>query len=464
MGSTLENLDDGMKEDIIGLGLSPDEQEKVARIVGCDVVTLHTTDVDGRSVGLPIPGRQFLSSMKHGSGIDGSSVKGFGRGVHESDMWMAPDLQTGLVLPWKNPMDRSMGRVVADLKNADGTDFEGDPRGILKKQLKRASDMGFDFIVAPELEFFVFPTDESGKPVPVSEGNTTYYAHIPGQMADIRNEMMIKLKECGLDIEAGHPEVADNQHEINFSCGNALEQADRVLLFKDVVKEIARRHNHHATFMAKPIAGVNGSGMHTNMSLGALGGDENLFYDEGAEDKLSVLTKQFIAGIMAHIDAITAVANPTVNSYRRLIPGFEAPVYTSWGYSNRSSLIRVPGIKNPKATRIELRSPDPTCNPYLAFAVILAAGIDGIEKEMVPPAPRKEDVFKLSPKELAEFGIGTLPTSLKSAVEFLERDEVVRDALGEHTYQSFLKSRMAEWMGYKQRVSREEFSRYASDF
>ena len=457
-------LNDDVRLQIDALDISAEDKKIVEKVMRQDLVTLHTTDVDGRSIALPIPGCQFLSSVAAGSGIDGSSIKGFGRGVHESDMWLKPDLLTAIVLPWKNSRDRSMARVVSDLKNADGSDFEGDPRGILAKQVKRAADMGFDFIVSPELEFFVFPKDEDGRPVAVSDGNGYYYLHTPGDMADMRSEMMFRLKQLGLKVEAGHPEVAHNQHEINFECGPVLDQADKVVLFKDIVREVASMEGLHATFMAKPISGVNGSGMHTNMSLASKETGKNLFYDENSEDKLSNLAKNFIAGIMKHIDAITAVANPTVNSYRRLIPGFEAPVYKSWGYSNRSALIRIPEVKNSKATRIELRSPDPTCNPYLAFAVMLAAGLDGIENGLTPTDPRKEDVFELSSSELLELGIGSLPTSLRDAVSYLENDSVVRDALGYHTYIAFIESKRKEWLAYKQYVSEWEVERYVSMF
>ena len=468
MGEASENylfgLDEKACRKIEGLNISEKYKKVVAKVMSQDLVTLHTTDVDGRSIALPIPGCQFLSSVRAGSGIDGSSIKGFGRGVHESDMWLKPDLSTALVLPWKNSRGRSMARVVSDLKNADGSDFEGDHRGILMKQVAKAADMGFDFIVSPELEFFFFPKDEEGRPVTVSDGNGYYYLHTPGDMADMRSEMMFRLKQLGLKVEAGHPEVANNQHEINFECGGALGQADKVVLFKDVVREIASMEGLHATFMAKPISGVNGSGMHVNMSLASKETGENLFYDEGSEDGLSELAKQFVAGIMEHIDAITAVANPTVNSYRRLIPGFEAPVYKSWGYSNRSALIRIPEVKNAKATRVELRSPDTTCNPYLAFAVMLAAGLDGIERQLTPPDPRKEDVFELSVSELLDLGIGSLPTSLRNAVSYLEKDSVVKGALGEHTYVAFVESKRKEWLDYKQHVSEWEVDRYVSMF
>ncbi len=451
---------DVLQKKINELGLSEEDAGKLLGLAQADSVEVCCSDVDGRSLALPVPGRQVISAVKSNAGIDGSSIKGFGRELNESDMWLKPDLSTALVLPWNNPNGRTLGRVVADVLDADGANFEGDPRHILRKQVERAARMGYDFVLSPEIEFFVFPRDENGDPVAVSEGNGHYYLHQSGGVADVRTEMMLQLQAVGLDVEAAHPEVAHNQHEINFACGGVLTQADNVLLFRDVVKAVAAEQGRHATFMAKPVAGVNGSGMHTNMSLSGVDGGENLFYDEGAPDKLSVLAKRFIAGILAHINAITAVANPTVNSYRRIIPGFEAPVNIAWGPSNRSVLVRVPKAKTPNATRVELRSPDPMCNPYLAFAVMLAAGLDGIEKELDPPPPVKEDVFDLSPQKLVEMGIGHLPTSLRNALEFLERDKVIRDALGEHTYQAFMAAKLKEWGEYKQHVSEWELKRY----
>ncbi|MFA4891315.1 MAG: type I glutamate--ammonia ligase [Candidatus Gracilibacteria bacterium] len=440
--------------------MSNEYSRRVLELARADLVEIHCSDVDGRSLSLPVPGRQIISAVKDNAGIDGSSIKGFGREVNESDMWLRPDLSTALVFPWKNSNGRTLGRVVADVLDADGTSFEGDPRRILRKQIERAAGMGYNFVLSPEIEFFVFPRDEKGDPVAASESNGYYYLHQSGKVPDVRTEMMLKLQAVGLDVEAAHPEVAHNQHEINFACAGALSQADNVVLFRDVVKAVAAEQGCHATFMAKPVAGVNGSGMHTNMSLSGAEDGKNLFYDEGAPDKLSVLAKQFIAGILEHINAITAVANPTVNSYRRIIPGFEAPVNIAWGPSNRSVLIRVPKAKVPDATRIELRSPDPMCNPYLAFAVMLAAGLDGIEKKLDPPPPTKEDIFDLPPQKLVEMGIGHLPTSLRNALEFLEKDKVIRDALGEHTYAAFRDAKLREWGEYKQHVSEWERDRY----
>lgn len=455
-----EDRIDVLQKKVTELGLSKEDAGRVLGLAQADLVEICCSDVDGRSLSLPVPGKQVISAVKNNAGIDGSSIKGFGRELNESDMWLKPDLSTARVLPWNNPNGRTLGRVVADVLNADGTSFEGDPRRILRNQVERAANMGYKFILSPEIEFFVFPRDEKGNPVAVSEGNGHYYLHQTGGVADVRTEMMLQLQAVGLDVEAAHPEVAHNQHEINFACGEALKQADNVVLFRDVVKAVAAEQGRHATFMAKPVAGVNGSGMHTNMSLSSIDDGRNLFYDEGAPDKLSALAKQFVAGILDHINAITAVANPTVNSYRRIIPGFEAPVNIAWGPSNRSVLVRIPKAKTPNATRVELRSPDPMCNPYLAFAVMLAAGLDGIEKELDPPTPTGEDVFDLSPQRLAEMGIKHLPTSLRNALEFLEKDKVVRDALGEHTYQAFMAAKLKEWSEYKQHVSDWEVKRY----
>ena len=421
-------------------------------------IKLQFTDVNGFIKAVTIPSKKLEDVFEHNAWFDGSSIEGFTR-IFESDMVLKPDVSTFAIVPWTVGTDNSAARIICDVCLPDGEPFEGDPRYILKKQLARAKKMGYDYYVGPELEFFLLKK-ENGTLKSLPFDNAGYFDQTMDLAGDIRGQMALYMSEFGLEIEALHHEVAVGQHEINFKYGDALTQADNVCTFKYVVKSVARKYDLHATFMAKPIEGINGSGMHCNQSLFKDG--ENVFYDEQASDHLSDLAKKFIAGQLEHVKGLTALLNPTVNSYKRLVAGYEAPVYIAWGQTNRSALIRIPRVSasTPKATRCELRSPDPTCNPYLAFAGMIAAGLDGIEKGMTPPEPVNENVFDLSSAEALNKGVDTLPGNLSHALSFLEDDKVLREALGEHTFSMFLAAKRAEWLEYKTQVSPWEVEKY----
>lgn len=421
-------------------------------------IKLQFTDVNGFLKAVTIPIEKLEDAIDHNVWFDGSSIEGFTR-IFESDMYLKLDLSTFVVIPWTKGTDTTSCRIICDVYMPDEKPFEGDPRYILKKQIEKIHAKGLEFYVGPELEFFLF-RKENGTIKPLPHDSAGYFDQSTDLANEIRNQMSANLAEFGLDVEALHHEVAAGQHEIDFKYGDVLNQADNATTFKFVVKAIAQKYDLHATFMAKPIAGINGSGMHVHQSI--FRGDENLFFDESAPDWLSSMAKSFIAGQISHIKAMTAVLNPTVNSYKRLVAGYEAPVYIAWGHTNRSALIRIPRVSptKKKGTRCELRSPDPTCNPYLAFAVMLAAGMDGIEKGMTPPAVVDEDIYHFSDEEALNKGVDTLPSNLEHALHYLEKDEVLKEALGEHTYRMFKAAKEAEWMEYKASVSTWEIGKY----
>lgn len=390
--------------------------------------------------------------------FDGSSIEGFVR-INESDMYLRPDYDSFVILPWK---DR-VARLICDVYCADGeTPFLGDPINVLKKVIKEAADMGYTFNVGPECEFFLFQLDEDGN-------TTTKTADVAGyfdmgqsdQGEQCSRDICLALEEMGFEIETSHHEVAEGQHEIDFRFDEVLKTADNVVTFKHVVKTYARRHGLHATFMPKPVFGINGSGMHTNMSLMKDG--KNAFYDPDAELGLSETAMQFIAGVLAHVKGITAMANPLVNSYKRLVPGYEAPVYIAWSASNRSTLIRVPASRG-MGTRVELRSPDPSCNPYLEMALCLAAGLDGIKKKMTPPAGTSKNLYDMSDEERIADGIDSLPGSLEEAMIEFQKDPFIKEALGEHVYEKYTEGKLREWDKYRTNVTEWEVNRYLSKY
>ena len=389
-------------------------------------------------------------------GFDGSSIQGYAR-IDESDMIAKPDPKTFQLLPWR-PKENAVARMFADIYEPDGTPYKGDPRWVLKRNLKKAEDLGYTFYVGPELEYFYFKSSE-GKPETLDKGG--YFDLIPLDYAsDLRRETILALEAMGIRVEYSHHEVAPSQHEIDLRYSDALSMADNAMTYRLVVKEIALRHGVYASFMPKPIFGQNGSGMHTHQSL--FKGNKNAFYDPKDEFHLSKMAKAYTAGVLKHAKEISAITSQWVNSYKRLVPGYEAPVYIAWARRNRSALVRVPMYKpgKEKATRIELRCPDPACNPYLAFAVMLAAGLKGVEKGYTLPAPVEEDIFEMSEKERKQHGIDSLPGSLQEAVQAMEKSELVRETLGDHIFQKFIENKNIEWDQYRLHVSQYELEKY----
>ncbi len=416
---------------------------------------LQFVDIQGivKNVGIPVS--QAEKALKSGISFDGSSIEGFVR-IEESDMVLKPDINTYCVLPWDVSGGKA-ARMICDVYKPDGKPFEGDPRYVLKRAMKEAKKRGFVMNTGPELEFFLFERrdgDSTNKPHDFGG----YFDFPPIDRAEeIRQEIVIALEKMGFNIEASHHEVSAGQHEIDFKYADALTTADNVITFKFVTKTIALKNNLHASFMPKPVFGINGSGMHTNISL--FKGNRNAFFDESKEYEVSDTLRYFIGGLKKHVKAFTAVTNPIVNSYKRIVPGYEAPVYISWSGANRSSLMRIPAARG-MSTRIELRSPDPSCNPYLTFAVILMAGLDGVENQIDPDEPTTLNLFHLSDEERRGMGIESLPGNLKEALDYLETDNIIREALGEHVYNDFMRLGRAEWDAYRIQVHQWELDRY----
>jgi glutamine synthetase len=438
-------------------------QEQVLKIVqekNVEFLRLQFTDISGIVKNVAIPVTQIGKALKSGISFDGSSIEGFAR-IQESDMVLQPDLSTFSLLPWRTKDGSNEARLICDVHLPNGKPFEGDPRHVLRQQLKKAQEMGFSMNVGPELEFFLFEKQNGGSAtIPHDFGG--YFDLGPVDLAeDVRREIVRALTQMGFTIEASHHEVAKGQHEIDFVYDDALKNADKVVTFKYVTKTIAMREGLRATFMPKPIYGAAGTGMHANISL--FRGGENAFFDSEAKTGISDLARFFIGGLIEHACAITAIANPLINSYKRLVSGFEAPVYITWSGPNRSSLIRIPAGRG-LSTRIEFRSPDPTCNPYLTFAVILAAGMDGIKRGIDPGEPVDLNVYHLSPAERKAMGIKTLPANLKEALDYLEADSVVRRALGEHVFENIMRLGLLEWEAYNTYVHPWEVERYINTF
>ena len=446
-------------------GLSAEAQAVVDEIEqkNVDFLRLQFTDILGTVKNVSIPASQAEKAFTEGIYFDGSSIDGFVR-IQESDMRLEPDPSTFAILPWREKENSAAARLICDVFNTStGEPFSGDPRGVLKRAIARAEEMGYDINAAPEPEFFLFEEDENGRATTVTNDAGGYFDLAPKDLAsDVRRDIIYGLESMGFDIEASHHEVAEGQHEINFTYDDALSTADNVATFRSVVRAIAAEHELHATFMPKPIARINGSGMHTHISLFQDG--ENAFHDDDDEFNLSETAKQFTAGILEHAPAVTAVANPTVNSYKRLVPGYEAPVYIAWSDRNRSALIRKPAARTPAASRIEARFPDPSCNPYLAFAALIHAGLDGIERGLDCPDPVRENIYDFDEAKREEYGIETLPKDLGAAVDALEEDEVIQSALGDHVFEKFVEAKRSEFQDYLVSVSEWELDRYLETF
>ncbi len=429
-----------------------------------DFLRLQFTDILGVVKNVSIPASQAEKAFTEGIYFDGSSINGFVR-IQESDMRLKPDPETFAILPWRKREDSAAGRLICDvIDTSTGEPFTGDPRYVLKQVLERAADMGYTVNAGPEPEFFLFQEDEEGRATTDYTDHGGYFDLAPKDLAsDVRRDIVYGLEEMGFEVEASHHEVAKAQHEIDFKYADALSTADNVATFRSVVRAIASQHDMHATFMPKPIPRINGSGMHTHLSLFDADG-ENAFHDESDEFNLSTTAKQFLAGVLEHAPAITAVANPTVNSYKRLVPGYEAPVYIAWSDVNRSALVRKPAARAPAASRIELRSPDPSCNPYLAFAAMIHAGLDGIEQGLEAPDPVRENIYEFNEAKREEYGIDTLPGDLGRAIDALEADPVIQEALGDHVSEKFVEAKRAEYADYIVEVSDWELDRYLETF
>jgi glutamine synthetase len=431
---------------------------KMAKDNDVKFIRMWFTDILGFLKSFAITREELEQALEDGMGFDGSSIEGFAR-IDESDMIAMPDPDTFQLLPWRPREHRAVARMFCDIQKPGGEPFEGDPRYVLKWNLKRAADMGYTYYVGPELEYFYFK-DSKGTET-LDEGG--YFDMVPLDAAtDLRRETVLILDEMGIGVEYSHHEVAHSQHEIDMRYTDALTMADNVMTYRLVVKQVAIQNGVYATFMPKPVFGINGSGMHVHQSL--FKGDKNSFFDPNDKYNLSKVAKSFIAGLLKHAPEITLVCNQWVNSYKRLVPGYEAPVYLSWARRNRADLIRVPEYKpgREKATRIEFRSPDPACNPYLAFSVMLAAGLDGIEKGYEPPAPVEENVYEMTEEERKKKNISTLPASLNEAIQLCEKSQLVRKALGEHVFYAFLKNKKIEWDQYRIHVTDYETNRYLS--
>lgn len=440
-----------------------DKKELIERVQvdGVKFISFQFTDVTGTVKSVDAPISRLGEALDHGFWFDGSSVEGFAR-IQESDMLLVPDMETYAVLPW-SPETMRRARLFCDIYNPDGTPFAGDPRGALRRSLQALETRGMKYMVGSEPEFFLFRRNGSTDIHPVPHDVGGYFDFSPNDEAvRVRTELMEALDSMGLEVEVGHHECALGQHEIDFHFSNALRSADNVLTLKYTVKAIAAQHGLIASFMPKPIFGINGSGMHCHQSLFNLG-DENLFYDAEDTFNLSTLAYGFIAGQLSHARAFSAVTAPTVNSYKRLVPGYEAPVYVGWAQTNRSALIRIPqAIKGmTTAVRAELRCPDPSCNPYLAYTVMLAAAMDGIDKNLVAPKPMNNiNIYELTREERRANSIIELPASLREALSELEGDEVLKKALGKELYEAFTRAKWAEWDDYRLNVMDWELTRY----
>ncbi len=435
------------------------EKEEVLKGVqqdNIDFIDLMFCDLYGNLKSVTISPRELEDCIDNGKWFDGSSIEGFTR-IHESDMLLVPDVSTYLRLPWPRH-ERNVARIVCDVHEPDKTPFQGDPRYILRRVLESAGSKGYDYYVGPEIEFFLFRSKQDR----TYHDTAGYFDFSPYDLAThLRALMVSTLEKLGIRVEMTHHECAPSQHEIDIQYGDALRTADNVLILKQAIKTVANDEGLHATFMPKPIYGVNGSGMHTHQSIFNAEG-KNLFYDKEDKYNLSLLARQFLGGQLKYIREIAAVLCPTVNSYKRLVRGYEAPVYICWGQRNRSALIRVPKYSKgrEKSTRLELRCPDPSCNPYLAFAVMLAAGLRGIEEEIQPPAPVEEDVYEFDDQRLAKFYIRTLPSDLEEAIREFKQSEFAKATLGEHAFDKYLEVKLTEWEGFRRSVTDWETERY----
>ena len=431
------------------------EEEKVK------FIQLQFTDIHGSIKAVTIPIHKLAESLEKGTWFDGSSIQGFTR-ICESDMFLKPDVSTYAVLPWE-PEDKKVARLICDVYMPDGEPFEGDPRYILKRALKEAENLGFGYNVGPELEFFLFKIKEDGTIDPKPHDSAAYFDYTPRDLAgNVRSEIIAAIESMGLEVEMSHHEVAPGQHEINFKYGDALLQADRAITFKHAAKSVSFRHGLFASFMPKPIFGENGSGMHVHQSLFDINAGKNAFFDANDKYKLSKVAKSFIAGQLKYVRQISAITAPTVNSYKRLVPGYEAPVYICWAQRNRSALIRIPRYSpgREQATRAELRCPDPSSNPYLAFAAMLRAGLQGIKENLEPPMPVEEDVYEFDSAKLEEHKIATLPGSLGEALAELRNSKIAKETLGNHTFKIYIAAKEQEYDEFRLRVTKWELDKY----
>ena len=437
--------------------LSKDEIKKIIKENHVEFIKLEFCDINGTMKNLSIPAEQVDKALNNEIMLDGSSIKGF-RSIETSDMYFYPDLKTFAIIPWRSDDETKVARFICDIHNADGTPFEGCPRCNLKRIIAKAEKLGYTLNVGPEAEFFIFEKDEDGKPTLNASDKAGYYDAAPNDKGEnLRRKIVKTLKNMGFEVEASHHEVARGQHEVDFKYADALTTADNIMTFKYVVKAIAEESGVYATFMPKPIFGINGSGMHCNLSLFKNG--KNVFY---APDRMYELSREAlysIGGLLKHVKSFTAITNPIVNSYKRLVVGYEAPVYLAWSLANRSALIRVPA-KRGEATRVELRSPDPSCNPYLALSAIFEAIIDGVENKIEPPLQVEENIYEMTSKELKRAKIDSLPASLDEALDLLEKNSTVKEALGEHILHEFVETKRKECDTFRTYVSPLEIETY----
>lgn len=439
------------------MGKTREEILQLVKQLKIKFIRLQFSDILGVVKNVAIPVNQLPKALDNEIMFDGSSIEGYVR-IEESDMNLRPDLDTFSVFPWSDP-DLMDARLICDVYYPNGKPFVGDPRYILQKVLKEASDMGYRVMAGPECEFFLFHLDEVGRGTTITHDEAGYFDMGPVDRGETaRRDIVVALEEMGFDIEASHHEVAIGQHEIGFKYDHALHSADRVATAKFVAKTIARQHGLIASFMPKPLYGHAGSGMHTHLSL-LKDHDENAFYDPNEQYQLSKTALYFIGGLLCHAPAFTAITNPLINSYKRLITGFEAPVYISWSAQNRSALVRVPASRK-HSTRIEIRSPDPSCNPYLAFAVMIKAGLDGIKNQIKPPPSLTQNIFHMNQEERSNANVGSLPSSLEKAIKELQRNEVIKSALGDHILTHFIRAKMHDWQEYTSQVHEWEVEKY----
>jgi glutamine synthetase len=429
---------------------------------GVKFVLLQFTDIQGIVKNITIPVSELKESLEKGTWFDGSSIEGFMR-IHESDMYLKPDPDTYSLIPWMQEENMRTARFICDIYKPDGTLFESDPRFVLKKALKEAAKVGYVYKVGPEPEFFLMKIENGARPTHDKAG---YFDLNMDKAYEIRAEMVRALESMGIKVEASHHEVAYGQHEIDFRYDNALKTADNVITFKFVLKAIAQKYNLMATFMPKPVYGINGSGMHCHQSLSFISSGKNAFFDSNDKYFLSAAAKKFIAGQLKYIRELSAITAPLVNSYKRLVPGYEAPVYICWSKTNRSALIRIPRFNPEKseAARAEIRCPDPSCNPYLAFAVLLKAGLKGMQDNLTAPDPVEEDVYEFDDDKLKKYYIETLPASLGEAVNNMKNSKLAAEALGSHLFEKYLESRKTEWDEYRIRVFDWELERYLEKY
>jgi glutamine synthetase len=446
-----------------------DGAEKIAAAQesGIRFVQLQFTDIIGVVKAVTIPIHQLEGSVRHGTWFDGSSIEGFTR-IAESDQYLMPDMSTFSEIPWQKASGpRGTARVICDVFTPNGEPFVGDPRRVLRNQVERAAKLGYVVNTGPELEFFLFRRGEDGGIEPLPHDQAGYFDFSTDLAGEIRHDMVDALEAFGIRVEAAHHEVAQGQHEIDFEYSDALRTADNAITFKFALKAIAQQHGLYATFMPKPIHGINGSGMHTHQSLWSIADERNAFADPSNKYGLSDVARSYMAGILAHARGMIAILAPLVNSYKRLVPGYEAPTYLTWGRTNRSALIRVPKVspgKSIEGTRVEVRCPDPSSNTYLAFAAMIAAGLDGVERGLTLGDPVEESLFEMDAATIASKGIRELPGTLGEAIDELEKDSVITEALGDHVMSHYVEAKRAEWDEYRTQVSDWEVERYLEQF